>query len=181
MLMEAVCAKVTCFVPLDTRPVEVPVESVGVVSVPFGDLRRWRRARPWVSSLPLPRLFCFAPLCASWLLSIIFLEDLEQAHARIIIRTFPLSSGEDPTQAVAAFLRQAAQAGALPDGPVDPDLGARLLAAVCDAGRGRAAPGALAYCHRPLDLSPFTLQVRGDMLLVGVRVPLACPSLLFFP
>jgi hypothetical protein len=109
-------SQVTCFVSLDVRPVEVPVESVGTCSV-------------------------------AW--------------------------GSDPTNAVQQWLRRALANGHT---SVTEELGGRLMEAVCAEGRRRAplrGGNQVQYCHQPLDLRPFEV----DVAEVGkLTVPWAVPE-----
>jgi len=100
VLMHAHTQQVTCFVPLDVRPVTIPVESVGNCSVPWGT---------------------------------------------------------NPSDAVTQWLRNALANGHA----VNEDLAGRLMDAVCSEGRRRAplGGGAIQYCHGPLDLRPFEVDV----------------------
>jgi hypothetical protein len=100
-IMTETCSKVSCFVPLDVRPVSIDIKDMGTVVVPFGF---------------------------------------------------------DPTAAVYDFLLSAAAAGH----EVTNEMGNQIMNAVCSAGRTKG----LTYCHRPLDLRPYTLQVEGLGTLV---------------
>jgi len=100
-IMTETCSQVTCFVPLDARPVSIEIQEMGTVVVPFGF---------------------------------------------------------DPTSCVQDFLLRAAAAGH----EVTKEIGDQIMSAVCAAGQTKG----LTYCHRPLDMHPFTLQVDGIGTLV---------------
>jgi hypothetical protein len=97
-IMTEVCSKVTCFVPLDVRPVSIDIQDIGTVVVPFG---------------------------------------------------------YDPTTMVRDFLMRVARAGY----PVTNEMAEQIMNAVCNAGRSNKE--GLVYCHRPLDVRPFSLAVQG--------------------
>jgi len=164
-LMEAACARKPCLVPIDVADFSVEVEGVGTFTVPYGSepaasLLVWvdqvvaAGGGGHITTAGAERLMeaacaevtCFAPL------------DARPVEVPVEGLPAPLSVafGADPTAATVDYLRDAVQQGWL-TGEQAVELGPRLWDVACRAGRAKGPN--VGYCHRPLNLKPFTLEV----------------------
>lgn len=97
-IMTQVCQSLTCFIPLDVRPVTIDIQDIGTLIVPFGF---------------------------------------------------------NPTNKVKTFLIQMIKAGY----QINDEMAEQIMQAICQAGVNKFNK-LIQYCHFPLDIRPFTLNVQ---------------------